>query len=145
MQTFALTPNNPSTFGGDPENEHLNDLFVNPNGQLGVVSGPQDTLQSIENALQLWLGEYDYNTDAGIPYNILLASPNVDNSLIEFQIRQAILSINSFLTPAQFALFGINKIKSVTFSVDKNRRVFSLTAIILLNGIRNAQEITIQV
>ncbi len=145
MQTFALTSNIPSSDYGTPENMHLNDLYVNPSGQLAIVTGAYDTLQSVENALQLWLGEYDYNTSYGIPYKILLANPNSNNPLIEYQIRNAILSINSYLTTSQKAQFGIKSIQSLTYEVDRDLRIFNLSAVILLNGNNTPQTISVQV
>ena len=76
MNGFALTSNLPT------DGIHINDLFMNSNGQLGTITNNEDILQSIKCALQLWLGEFNYDNTAGVAYQIILGSSSSANKEI---------------------------------------------------------------
>lgn len=139
MITFALTSDNPNNVG---DNLHINDIFMT-NGQLGVVKNVYSASQSIGNAIKLWLGEYDYNTSVGIPYQIIFNSYGNNQALIEYQIRNAILSYNNYLTPTQLPIYGINKIKSLTYNINQNTGLFTLNAVIIMNKLNTTIEVNI--
>ena len=115
-------------------NNHLNDLYMLENGQLATVDGAYDILQSIKCAILLWIGEYDFDTQLGVPYKIILGNPGSNGALIEFQIRRAIFSVNDAMTTEQLAIFGIDKIQSLNFSFNQTTRGVILQAVLLLNN-----------
>lgn len=145
MQSFGLTSNSVySTYENnvDDTQSHINDIYMLPNGQLAVVDGVYDIAQSIRCAIQLWLGEYDYNTTDGVPYRLLLGIQNVNNNLIDYQLRQAIFSVNKNMTTQQLQIYGVKSIQSVNFTVNKSTRLMTVNSVVL---IANGQNIEVNV
>jgi len=145
MQNFGLTSNSVySTYknNGDDTQSHINDIYMLPNGQLAVVDGVYDIAQSIRCAIQLWLGEYDYNTSEGVPYRLLLGVQNVNNNLIDYQLRHAIFSVNKNMTTQQLQIYSVKSIQSVNFTVSKSTRLMTVNAVVL---IANGQNIEVNV
>jgi len=145
MQSFGLTSNSVySTYENnvDDTQSHINDIYMLPNGQLAVVDGVYDIAQSIRCAIQLWLGEYDYNTSEGVPYRLLLGIQNVNNNLIDYQLRQAIFSVNKNMTTQQLQIYGVKSIQSVNFTINKFTRLMTVNSVVL---IANGQNIEVNV
>ncbi len=134
MITFALNVDNPENITTVEGNFSINDLFMMNNGQLGLVHGVYSAAQSISNNIKLWLGEYDYNTGLGIPYGLIFNNSQNTNVLIEYQIRNTILSYNNYLDATQLKQFGVKQIKTLNFGVDQTTRQFYLSAKILMNN-----------
>lgn len=128
MISFGLTPNIPAT------TNNINDIYMLPNGQLAIVDNIADLTQSVTCAISLWLGEYNFNTQIGVPWKILLSAYDVNNPLIEFQLRNAVLSFNNNLSQTQLATYGINKIQSFSYNKDAVNRQFNLNIVVLLNN-----------
>jgi hypothetical protein len=139
MQTFALSPNDPNNVG---DNLHINDLIMQSNGQLQLVTGVYSAAQSISNALQLWLGEYDFNTSVGVPYGIIFNGTQNNQALIELQVRNTIMSYNNYLPTNKVSIDGVKKIKSLSFTYDNTARKFVINAQILMNN-NNLIEVTV--
>ena len=117
-----------------------NDMYIDSAGNLVTVSGVQDMQQSIAQSLLLWVGEYDFNIQIGVPYNIILGNPNIQKGLIQLYLQTAILLCNNYLTPAQLAAYGINTtgsnkgIISIAFNFNPVNRQDNVTDTILLNN-----------
>jgi len=120
---------------------HINDLIMQPNGQLQVLTGAYSIAQSINCALSLWLGEYELNSTEGVPYKLIFQG-SANPQLIDYQLTNAILSPNKYMSKEQFELFGIKKINSLTYSLDRQTRKFNLDAVVLLN---NGQDIIVSI
>lgn len=123
-------------------NYAFNDLYLDSGGNLAVVSNVDDLVQSVTNSLWLWIGEHDFNTTIGVPYAGIFGIPNVQESLITLNLSNAILLCNNYLTSAQLTAYGINKITSLNYTINRQSRIISVNANILLN---NNNTITIDI
>jgi hypothetical protein len=129
MNQFAV-----KTFTDNLGKQHINDLYMLPNGQLAIVSDFDCVIQSITSALQLWLKEYSYNQSDGVPYGIILGNPAIKNALVSFQIKKAILSVNNSMNKEQLSKFGVKKIRNVIYGLNKTTRNFTLSANVVFNN-----------
>lgn len=111
-----------------------NDLYLDTNNDLAIVSEVLDLVQSVEAAIRLWLKEYEYNTSIGINYKQIYSNPNLLPEVIDYNLTTAIMSVNTFLTTENLKSYGIKKINSLDYKLNRDTRVMQVTAEILLNN-----------
>lgn len=78
MITFALDENN--------------DLYMNSQNQLAMITGVQSLEQSCKTTMQVRLGELIYNVTAGMPY-LESVFANKNFRAFEFAARNALLNL----------------------------------------------------
>lgn len=111
-------------YTNDPALGDFNDLYLDNQGNLATVFGETDIIETCYHALQLTVGDYDYNLSLGIPYDTYLSS----DSPVGNQIK---LSMTTALT----AVVGVQSIGSFTLDVDRvNRKLLVNIVINLING-----------
>lgn len=118
------------------------DLYLNDSGDLVTVSGAECMSQAITSSLLLWNGEYDFDINIGLPYNTILGNPHINYDLLYYQISNAIMLPNQYLTPNQLSLYGINQIIDLNFTIDQKSRKLIINTTISLN---NGEQISLQV
>lgn len=106
-----------------------NDLQIT-NGDLSMNSGETSIQQALQQALQVWLGEWFLDTTVGVPYRqqILVKNPNID-------------VIQGLIIDAATKVPGVTEITDFSMDYSSNNR--SLT-IALTAQTSNGQEITAQ-
>jgi hypothetical protein len=113
----------------------FNDIFIDEGGNLAVVGGTDDLLQTVKNALWLWIGEYDYDITIGLSYRGIFSSNAANNvGIFTQQIEDAILQCNNYLTQTQLNLYGINQITDINFTADRQTRTISISVVLSLNN-----------
>lgn len=95
-----------------------NDLYLDNNGNIAIISGLQATLQACQQAVQTTLGEMVLDMSSGLPYfqAVFVGNPN-------FKV------FNSAATSAILAVDGVNQVISFTSSQDGDKLIY--TAVIL--------------
>ena len=111
-----------------------NDLYLKENNDLGIVSGKDDLIQTVISSIKLWLKEYEYNTSLGVNYKQMYGNPHLLPEYIDYNLRAAILLVNSFLTPENLANYGIKTINSLDYNLDRNTRIMKVNVQIKLNN-----------
>ena len=111
-----------------------NDLYLNESNDLAIVSGEDDLIQTVISSIKLWLKEYEYNTSLGVNYKQMYGNPHLLPEYIDYNLRAAILLVNSFLTPENLANYGIKTINSLDYNLDRNTRIMKVNVEIKLNN-----------
>ena len=117
-------------FAVDP----TNDLYLNESNDLAIVSSEDDLIQTVISSIKLWLKEYEYNTSLGVNYKQMYGNPHLLPEYIDYNLRAAILLVNSFLTPENLANYGIKTINSLDYNLDRNTRIMKVNVEIKLNN-----------
>jgi len=113
----------------------FNDIFIDEGGNLAVVGGVDDLLQTVKNALWLWIGEYDYDTTIGLSYRGIFSDNAATNvGIFTQQIEDAIFQCNNYLTPTQLKSYGINQITDINFTADRQTRTIIISLVLSLNN-----------
>jgi hypothetical protein len=68
------------------------DTFLDSNNNIAIISDVLSVSQTVKNAISLWLGEYQFNTTRGIPWQNILGNP-LNKSLLNNYLKTAILSV----------------------------------------------------
>ncbi len=111
-----------------------NDVYLNESNDLAIVSGEDDLIQTVISSIKLWLKEYEYNTSLGVNYKQMYGNPHLLPEYIDYNLRAAILLVNSFLTPENLANYGIKTINSLDYNLDRNTRIMKVNVEIKLNN-----------
>lgn len=125
---------------GDSYNQGngINDFYLDLSGSLpdlATVSGVDDLVLSVNSALRLWKGEYEYDTTLGISYSYILGNNFVKAGYVYSQIETAVFNCNDYLSSTQLATYGITAISNISYEVDRQTRSANITVdITLVNG-----------
>lgn len=107
------------------------DSYLDNNGNIAIITGIDSVSQTVSNALQLWLGEYQFDTTLGIPwYNILGDKFNR-------------LLVNNYITDEILALPYVKEIISIDYVFNNINRSTTINLIFLTVDSSNPQENTI--
>jgi hypothetical protein len=107
------------------------DSYLDSNGNIAIITGIDSVSQTVSNALQLWLGEYQFDTTLGVPwYNILGDKFNR-------------LLVNNYITDEILALPYIKEIISIDYVFNNINRSTTINLIFLTVDSSNPQESTI--
>lgn len=96
------------------------DIYFDDNGQVAFVTGRAYTAQRIKTRLQLFLGEWAYDTSQGVPwFEVVFAKP-ADIVTIESVIKNTILETPNVISLLSYSdrLDRNTREYFVTFSVD---------------------------
>lgn len=133
---FALNQN-PSTYDGDEIVTGFNDIFIDAGGNLGVVGGLNDLIQTVKNSLWLWIGEYDFDINIGLSYQGVFQPNNSNAAIFVQQIETSILQCNTYLTTLQYNTYGIKSVSSITFATNRQNRTVTINITLNLNNGQN--------
>lgn len=107
-----------------------NDVVI-VNGDLAGASGQVAIQQDIQQALQMWLGEWFLDTTQGVPYKqyILVKNPNLDLAqaalLRTIQLRPGVVQVIDF----QFNYDPVNRAVAVSTEVQiTNGQILTVNA-----------------
>jgi len=77
----------------DMDGTPYQDIFLDSNKNIAIISGVLSVSQTVKNAISLWLGEYQFDITLGVPwYNVLGVSP-LNKSLLNNYLKNAILKV----------------------------------------------------
>ena len=99
------------------------DIYLNNSGDLATVDKATELIQNITSALKLWIGEYQFNINLGIPYLALLSNPHLDANLINYHITGAIENENNYLNDAQKKKYGVKNINNINYIITSDRQL----------------------
>lgn len=99
------------------------DIYLNNSGDLATVDKATELIQNITSALKLWIGEYQFNINLGIPYLALLSNPHLDANLINYHITGAIENENNYLNDAQKKEYGVKNINNINYIITSDRQL----------------------
>lgn len=68
------------------------DTFLDSNRNIAIISDVLSVSQTVKNAISLWLGEYQFDTTLGIPWQNILGNP-LNKSLLNSYLKTAILRV----------------------------------------------------
>lgn len=69
------------------------DTYLDDEKNIAFIFGVDSVSQTVQNAISLWKGEYQYNITLGIPWLNILGNP-LNKLLINTYIRNAVLNVN---------------------------------------------------
>lgn len=99
------------------------DIYLNNSGDLATVDKATELIQNITSALKLWIGEYQFNINLGIPYLALLSNPHLDANLINYHITGAIENENNYLNDAQKKEYGVKNINNINYIITSDKQL----------------------
>jgi hypothetical protein len=99
------------------------DIYLNSSGDLATIDKATELIQNITSALKLWIGEYQFNINLGIPFLALLSNPHLDANLINYHITNAIENENNYLNATQKKEYGVKNINNIEYFIDSNRQL----------------------
>jgi hypothetical protein len=99
------------------------DIYLNSSNDLAIVDKANELIQNITSALKLWIGEYQFNINLGIPYLALLSNANLDSNLINYHITNAIENENNYLNATEKKEYGVKNINSIEYSINNDRQL----------------------
>ena len=109
------------------------DSYLDASGNIAIITGVDSVSQTVSNALQLWLGEYQFNTTIGVPwYNIL--GQNFNQLLVNTYIEQAVLAVPY-----------VTSIVSIKYIFDDAKRSVNINLIFLTLTTNSQQEVNVAI
>lgn len=111
----------------------FNDIYMDSSGNLATVNGVTDLIQTIKNALWLWIKEYEFNTKIGLSYLGVFNNNSNNVGIFTQQIEDAILQCNDYLTEDQYNAYGIKSVDSIDYAVNETTRKVVINVHITLN------------
>lgn len=112
----------------------VNDLNIDSSGNFIMSYNDDTTIDDVDTSLQLWLGEYDFDTTIGMPYELILGVNNVPSGFIETEINTAIFLPNEYMTTDQVNNYGVSKILNIDYSSNLVQRTGKAIINIELNN-----------
>lgn len=101
----------------------FNDIYLDENGQLAIVYDEADIYQTCANAILLARGDFTFNTQLGIPYEVYRTEQlNIVNNL-KLDMLQALLGVD-----------GVAEVEQITFEEDRQLRALNVVCTILLDS-----------
>ena len=92
------------------------DSYLDASGNIAIITGVDSVSQTVSNALQLWLGEYQFNTTIGVPwFNIL--GQNFNQLLVNTYIEQAVLAVPFVASIVSINYVFNDTVRSVTVNL----------------------------
>lgn len=106
----------------------FNDLYLDAQGNLATVSGETEIIETCYHAIQLCLGDYDFDTSLGIPYDTYLSSDTPIGNQLKLSVTQAVRGVN-----------GVMGINSFSLALNAQTRILQINIIIDLVSGAHAQ------
>jgi hypothetical protein len=108
-------------YTNDPELGAWNDLYLDANGNIATTNGDAEIVENVYHAIELWLGEYDFNTQLGINWQYYLTTDKPVGNQIKTNLIQAINNVS-----------GVTGITSFNMDLNPINRQLLITVIITL-------------
>ncbi len=99
----------------------FNDLYLDAQGNLALNSGITEVEENCFHAVQLCVGDYDYNTTLGIPYDAYLSSDSPVGNQLKLSLAKSLLAVD-----------GVVSIESMDLALNPVTRVLQITIIVNL-------------
>lgn len=109
-----------------------NDLAIDDAGDFILINNTFAIQQMILCALNLFIGEYEYNNKLGISWVIAMEAGYVQVPLILYQIKTTINNLNVYITQPELQIIEISNIQS---NLNKNRELSISLIVTLRSGI----------
>lgn len=77
----------------DMQGTAYQDIFLDGNKNIAIIRGVLSVSQTVKNAISLWLGEYQFDTTLGIPWQNILGVSPLNKSLLNSYLKTAILKV----------------------------------------------------
>lgn len=110
-------------YDGSVNGVEYNDLYLDSSGILAINSGNDNVIENCYHAIQLMLGEYDYNVLLGIPWNDYISSAQPIGRALQASLTSAIQNID-----------GVSRVRSITFNPNRITRQLTIIMQIVLVG-----------
>lgn len=110
-------------FTNDPSLGALNDLYLDENGNIASDSGQDEIVENCYHTAQLCVGDLDFDTTKGIPWDTYLQSDIGIGVQLKLSLAKAINQVK-----------GVNKVSSIVMEQNPISRVLLITIIILLSN-----------
>ena len=103
----------------------LNDLYLDSAGNItNLPTGNTEIEETCYHAIQLCMGDYDFNIDLGTAYNTYIEAAQPMGNALKQSIAKAVLAVS-----------GVQSIDSFTLNLNRQTRVLYITMVIdLTNG-----------
>jgi hypothetical protein len=96
------------------------DIYLDENGQIAFVTGQQYTAQRIKTRLQLFLGEWAYDTSQGVPWLEVVFAKPADIVTIEAVIKNTILETPNVISLLSYSDQLVRKIREYIVQFSAN-------------------------
>lgn len=110
-----------TNFDKSVEGVALNDLYIDELGNLAINSGNDEIIETCYHAVQLTIGDYDFNTAIGIPYDTYLSSDKPIGNKLKLSIIQALQGVE-----------GVTSVLSFSANINRQTRQLQITAVVNL-------------
>jgi len=115
-------------FKNDIKNVSFNDLYLDVSGNIAINAGNDEIIENCYHEIELYLGEYDFDTTLGIPWEEYLSATSPVGNNIALSIIQAVQVVK-----------GVVKVTNIDMNLDKNNRSLEIIVYILLESGTTAQ------
>lgn len=107
------------------------DLTVDPLGNFLIIEDAECVEQMIVCALQLFIGEYEYNKNLGLSLKLAMQQGFSGISILQYQTQQTIFALNSYIKEPNLQIKRIEPIETI---FNENRELIINVTVILING-----------
>lgn len=114
-----------TNYDGKVKGVDYNDLYLDNKGNLAIVyDADTETVENCYHALELIVGEYNFNTKLGIDWLTYLSSDNVNTQDVIRAIYKALLRVKR-----------VTKVQVISLTNDKNGKLIYNIQITLNNSL----------
>ncbi len=100
-----------------------NDLYLSLNGNIITTSDNENVIENCYHALELNLGEYWFNTQFGINWQLYLSSNTPKGIQIKNAVIKSIMSVN-----------GVDRVSNYNMNIIPITRQLIIEVVIILNS-----------
>lgn len=108
-------------------------------GNIAIRQGLDCMQQLCAQSLWLWYGEWVMNNTLGVTYRRILGKIGTQQSLVNYQIRNALTKINGSIPAIYLPKYGIKKVIINNYNLDRSTRQLSVDVYIVLNSNKKFQ------
>lgn len=116
----------------------FNDMYTIDNN-IAIVQGLDCMRQLCAQALWLWYGEWVMDNKLGVTYRRILGKMGNQQSLVSYQIKNAITAINTYIPDKYLAKYGVKKVIVNSYNLDRTNKQLSINVNIILNSNNEVQ------
>ena len=99
----------------DADGNTYQDIYLDSNNNIAIVQDDAAILQTCKTNLQLWLGEYLYDTNVGVNYPAILGK-TINEPLLYSEVRKAVYNVK-----------GVQNITNIKYKYDYKTRKLALS------------------
>ena len=117
----------------------FNDIYTQ-DGNLAIVTGIDCIKQLCAQSLWLWYGEWSMDTRIGVTYRRILGGSGIDKEpLTRYQIENAIMQNNQYITDLYKPKYGIKKVIINSYDLKRSTRQLTVDVTVILNSAKKVQ------